>query len=419
MLLRKKNYGYLLMLFSFILWNCASPQEQQTQQLTTGMWRAELNLQNQQLPFNFDIMHTPDSGYQAYLINGEERLLLDEISVAGDSVFIPMNFFDTQIRAKIQGEKLEGYWTKNYAEDYTIPFTARHGDAFRFAKTSQEEAGNFDGKWAVYFADGPPDSLVSIGIFNQKNEELSGTFLTTTGDYRYLDGNATGNQMWLSAFDGEHAYLFSATLQEDGTLQGDFWSGQSYHTTWVAHRDESAELPDASQLTFIKKGYDQLDFTFPNLEGEPVSLQADKYQDKVVIVQIFGTWCPNCMDETKFLSNWYNKNQDQKVEIIGLAYERKDDFDYASQRVKKMIDKLDVQYDFLIAGVSDKEKAAETLPMLNQVLSFPTTIFIDKNGKVRRIHTGFSGPGTGVYYEEFVSDFNTLMDELLKEKPNS
>jgi thiol-disulfide isomerase/thioredoxin len=155
------------------------------------------------------------------------------------------------------------------------------------------------------------------------------------------------------------------------------------------------------------------------LDGKPVSLKDEKYQNKVVILQIFGTWCPNCMDETKFYAQWYDKNKDKGVEIIGLAYENqkngKADFDYASERVLKMKEKLNANYDFVIAGTSSSKAASESLPMLNKVMSFPTSIIIDKKGKVRRIHTGFSGPATGKYYEEFVNDFNGFMHELLNE----
>ena len=121
------------------------------------------------------------------------------------------------------------------------------------------------------------------------------------------------------------------------------------------------------------------------------------------------------MDETRFLSDWYYKNQSQGVEIIGLAYEIKPEFEYARDRVLTMKEKLSVPYDFLIAGTSSTESASESLPMLNKVMSFPTSIIIDKQGKVRRIHTGFSGPATGVYYEEFVDDFNQFMQELINE----
>jgi hypothetical protein len=80
-----------------------------------------------------------------------------------------------------------------------------------------------------------------------------------------------------------------------------------------------------------------------------------------------------------------------------------------------MKEKLGVGYNFVIAGTNDKAKASETLPALNRVLAFPTTIFIGKDGKVKHIHTGFSGPGTGIYYDQFKERFNQIVNELLAE----
>lgn len=402
------------MLWTLALSACTSATEQtESTALQMGTWRAVINMQDKELPFTFELSAAEEGNYDIYLINGEERLLIDEVVRSGDSLIMPMSFFDTQIRAAIREGELSGEFIKNYAEGYRLPFRATYGDDYRFVQAVSSEATDFSGKWEVDFEG---DSLLSVGIFEQQGSELTGSFLTTTGDYRFLQGNVEGNKMMLSAFDGEHAFLFEAHLQEDGSLQGDFWSGRSYHDTWTAVRNSEAELPDANELTYLKEGYEQLAFTFPNLEGKPVSLSDEKYRGKVVIVQLFGTWCPNCMDETKFYADWYRRHQDEDVEIIGLAYEQKDDFDYASSRVKKMIDKLDVGYDFLIAGTSSKTEAAKTLPMLNRVMSFPTSIFIDKKGQVRQIHTGFSGPGTGIYYERFVEDFNILMDKLLAEE---
>ena len=121
------------------------------------------------------------------------------------------------------------------------------------------------------------------------------------------------------------------------------------------------------------------------------------------------------MDETQFLAPWYDKNRDRGIEVIGLAYERKADFGYASERVKTMAEKMGVNYDVLIAGTSEKGSASKSLPMLNDVMAFPTTIYIGKDGKVKKIHTGFTGPGTGEYYERFITDFNETVNGLLKE----
>lgn len=121
------------------------------------------------------------------------------------------------------------------------------------------------------------------------------------------------------------------------------------------------------------------------------------------------------MDKTRFMADWYRKNKEQDIAIIGLAFEQKDDVDYARRRVQRMIDRFDVGYDFLIACTSDKEAAARPLPMLNHVMSFPATLFIDKRGQVRKIQPGFSGPGTGKYYSRYVEEFNLLMKKLLNE----
>ena len=53
--------------------------------------------------------------------------------------------------------------------------------------------------------------------------------------------------------------------------------------------------------------------------------------------------------------------------------------------------------------------------MLNHVLSYPTTIFIDKKGVVRKIHTGFNGPATGEKYTEFKTEFEGFVGELIDE----
>ncbi|MCK5637324.1 MAG: TlpA family protein disulfide reductase, partial [Flavobacteriaceae bacterium] len=197
--------------------------------------------------------------------------------------------------------------------------------------------------------------------------------------------------------------------------KGEYWSGKTGYKTFVAVKNENAKLPNANELTFLKEGHDEIEFSFPGLDGMPIALNNEKYQNKVIILQILGTWCPNCMDETKFYAEWYKKNKNKGVEIIGLAYEVKPDFEYARNRVQTMKEKLKVDYDFVIAGTSTTKSASESLPMLNKVISFPTTIIIDKKGKVRRIHTGFSGPATGVYYEKFVDEFNQLMKELIDE----
>ena len=380
--------------------------------LKEGIWRGQLEAQNNVIPFNFRVEKN-EGVYVIDLINGEEELNIDEVHMLGDSLFFNMHIFDISIRAKMFGDSLRGSYTKNYAENYVLPFSAVYGKEGRFDRL--QSSTDFDGTWETLFVDKEGRETPAIGVFKAQDSILTGTFLSKTGDYRYLDGYTEQDTMHLYTFDGNHIYKFKAYKENDSVLKGEYWSGKTSYKTFVSVRNDSARLPDAHSLTYLKEGYDKVEFSFPDLEGKPVSLYDEKYRNKVVILQIFGTWCPNCMDETRFYADWYRKNADQDVEIIGLAYEVKPDFEYARDRVLTMKEKLDVPYDFLIAGTSTTESASESLPMLNRVMSFPTSIIIDRQGKVRRIHTGFSGPATGVYYEEFVDEFNQFMKELLEE----
>jgi len=380
--------------------------------LKSGMWRGDIEAQGNSIPFNFEVMKN-DGAYRIELIDGKERLDIDGIDIFGDSLFFNMHIFDISIKAKIYKDSLVGSYVKNYAENYILPFKAVYGKNGRFDNVNSSHL--FDGTWETTFTDNEGNENTGIGIFKTEETVLRGTFLTETGDYRYLDGYTVKDTMYLYTFDGNHIYKFRAYKENDSLLKGEYWSGKTSYKTFVSKRNDSAKLPDPNSLTYLKDGYDKIDFSFPDLSGKMTSLQDEKYKNKIIILQIMGTWCPNCMDETRFLSEWYKKNNVKSVEIIGLAYEIKPDFAYARERVQTMKEKLDVPYDFLIAGTSSTTSASASLPMLNKVISFPTSIIIDHEGKVRRIHTGFSGPATGIYYEEFVDSFNQFMNELISE----
>jgi thiol-disulfide isomerase/thioredoxin len=402
------RFSVLVTLIMAVSLSCETKNE--TKELMPGTWRGVLHLQGQELPFTFRVAKDT-----VYLQNAGEEILLDEIEIDGDSVEMHLHIFDASLKAKIEGHKLTGTFVKYYAMQANIPFTATHGDDYRFVKNETTSTSpDYSGKYQVTFKN-EKESYPSVGMVKQDGNHLTGSFLTPTGDYRYLEGNVVDGKLNLSTFDGNHAYLFVGLLSGD-SLKGDYYSGKSAHETFKAIKNENAVMPDAEALTILKPGYEKLEFSFPDLNRNNVSLTDDRFKNKVVILQVFGTWCPNCMDETKFLIPWYNQNKDRGVEILGLAYERKDDFQYAKDRIEKMKAKLGVPYDFVVAGINDKEKASETLPALNKILAFPTTIFVGKDGKVKHIHTGFEGPGTGIYYERFQERFNQIVNELLAEK---
>lgn len=397
-------------IFFLLLFSCK--EEIPDSRLKSGLWRGEILAQNNRIPFNFEVQKK-DGVFTIYLINGKEKFLINGVNVFGDSLFFDMHIFDISIKANLKDSLITGTYTKNYAKNYVLPFKAVFNKKGRFDNINSNH--KFDGTWETTFKNSDGKETSAIGVFEAKNNILNGTFLLKTGDYRFLDGYTKKDTMFLYSFDGNHIYKFKAVKVNDSIINGEFWSGKTGYKKFISKRNDSIKLADANELTYLKEGIKKIEFSFPDLNRNLVTLNDEKYKNKVVILQILGTWCPNCMDETMFLADWYMKNNDKGVEIIGLAYENKNDFDYAKKRVEIMKDKLNANYDFVIAGTSSVKSASASLPMLNKVVSFPTTIIIDKKGKVRRIHTGFSGPATGIYYEEFVDDFNQFVNKLIEE----
>ena len=399
-----------------VLFSCSSmsPDTPDTS-LQPGVWRATLSIQGQELPFNFEVTSDSLQTTRMYILNADERILLDDITFHNDSVTIPLHIFDASIVAKIDDKKLSGFFIKHYDEGSEIPFQAIANTKERFlVPISNTVTSDFNGRYSVRFFG--QDTTEAVGIFKQTGDSVTGTFLTTTGDYRYLQGNVINDTLLLSAFDGNHVYLFKATKETDGAISGRYYSGKKVSKEWVGIQNDEAMLPDATELTYMKEGFTRIEFSFPDADGNTVALNDPRFKDKVVIVQLMGSWCPNCMDETNFLVPWYEKNKERGVEIIGLAFERKPDFSYASERVKKMVTKLKIPYPVLIAGVNDKDKASLSLPMLNSVSAWPTTIYIGRDGTVKKIYTGFSGPGTGEAFEDFKQEFNETITPLIAEK---
>jgi peroxiredoxin len=319
------------------------------------------------------------------------------------------------LKAKVNGNSLNGSLIRlgSGTSGEGVPFSAEYGNLSRFPESSIAPSISLTGTWDIEIGSGENINK-TVGVFEQKESALTGSILTTTGDYRFLEGVVQGNKFQLSAFGGSTPYLFKGEFSNDSIFKGEFITPR--RTVNIAgKRNPKAALPDAYSVTYLKEGYSKLEFSFPNLDGKLVSLSDSVYNGKVVVLTILGSWCPNCLDENAFLSEWYKANHQRGVEIIGLGFERKDDFESAKKSLGNLKNRLNIDYEILFAGQSGKDNASKALPQLNGIASFPTTIFIDKKGNVRKIHSGFNGPATGKFYEEFKAEFNDLVDELLAE----
>ncbi|MGE0562013.1 MAG: peroxiredoxin family protein [Flavobacteriales bacterium] len=385
--------------------------------LVEGTWHLDLMLTTTNLlPVEF-ILNKTDSSYEIEFSNAEEKIKTRNITISGNKIVIKDDVFNSWFEGEIISPvKIKGFWFKEN-DTYKIPFEASQSIQERFAtpKTLSKHQPNISGKYEVDFSKGTDEHYKAIGLFQQVDNYVTGTFITETGDYRFLEGNMYNNNLYLSCFDGAHAFLFKASLI-NGVLEGNFWSGTHWEEPFVAIKNDNFELNNPDSLTFLKEGFETIEFKLPNTEGELVSLSDEKYKNKVVIVNIMGPWCPNCKDETSFLTELYSKYNSKGLEIIALSFDKTDDFESSKNNITKLKNHFKIDYDFLIAGKASKIEAAKVLPMLNQIMSYPTSVFIDRKGKVRKIRTGFYGPGTGNYYTRYVDETTIFIQQLLNEK---
>lgn len=382
----------------------------------TGPWRVELDLNGHALPFQLDLAHNDSSTWTAHIRNGSEDIVVQDIVLHHDTFLMRMPLFDSEFKGILRNDSLiEGFW-HNYLKgpDYRIAFSAQAGPSERFPSNSSTDA-IVKGAWEVHFSKGTSDVYNAIGLFEQQDGgRLTGTFVTETGDYRFLEGAVDKDSMKLSCFDGSHAFLFAAALHGD-SLVGRYWSGTHWEEPWIAYRNPEYRLRDPDSLTFLKEGYDMVDFSFPDLEGRPVSPNDARYKGKVLMVQVMGSWCPNCVDETRLLNEMYQAYADKGLAVIAVAFEKYPDEAKAIAGLKRFKKTLGVDYPIVYGGLASKEKAAEKLPFLDHVMSYPTCIFVDRNGVVRRIRTGFYGPGTGSHYENYRRNLHLFVEQLLAE----
>lgn len=433
----KTTNGFLIGMILFFSMQACIEADHEFSKLAPGIWRAELTLEGGKilrdaddespimdnkvlLPFNFEVIYaTPDSFY-IELHNGEERIKVTDIiygrdmAVAKDTVVINFPVFDTYIKAIFVENVMEGQFVVNYRENYSIPFVAYHGQGHRFVDDGIAPEMDLSGRWKTTFEVNTEGAFPAIGDFVQDDNKLLGTFLTETGDYRYLDGYVRENKFALSCFDGSHAFLFDGKIMPDKSLLGTFYSGTHYKVLFEATKDEQYTLASPFDLTQAVNPSEPLSFSFPNADGQQISLLDETYRDKVKLIKLMGTWCPNCKDETIFLKKYLAEHPSDQLEVIALSFEKYKETEKAMSAIRSFKNNFEVPYEVLYAGYSDKEEASKQMPQITKIKSFPTLLFVDKTNRIRNIHTGFSGPATSeytVFEDQFKAIVNTLLIE--------
>ncbi len=414
---RKLTFLLLLMGALIVKQSCSPPNNPSDQLIPNeGSWLFHMDLKKALLPFEAQLINMGDR-YELKIFNSEEEILLDDVIVRNDSLIANMPVFESTFYLKVHStDSMSGVWVNYYkSEDYQIDVWARKSDKERFEKPSQTNTSRrLFKKYEVTFSPGTEDEYKAIGLFEQNGARVSGTFATETGDYRFLEGAVVGDSLYLSTFDGSHAFYFSAEIS-DSALSGVFISGIHFEENWTAKVNSEFELRDPEKLTSSSDS-SSISFKLENIKGETVSLDNEQFNGKVKLIQIMGSWCPNCLDESIYLNDLMSRYASKEFEVIGIAFERTRQKERALKNLIRLKEKYDLNYTLLLGGFDRSHHPTDIFPMLNHIMSYPTTLYLDKKNRIRKVYTGFYGPGTGELYNEYKLQTESFIDSLLVEK---
>lgn len=410
---RLRNFSVLLACFGALL-ACNRATDPAAPPL--GGYRGVMSIAGGDLPFGLELARE-DGVVVAYLINGPERVRATKVRLDGNRLSIQMPGYQHQLEAEFKDARFEGtvQLLRPRGVIKRVRFVGMPGQAWRFFPKPDIAPADFTGRWALTFRGDDGTERAAIAELQQNGHEVWGTVLRASGDDRYIAGEARGDTLFLSRFDGGSAYLYLGRLAADGVLAGDFHGASGAHETWSGRRDPDAKLEDPAQLTVLKPGIDRLEFTFPDLDGNLHKFPDDQYAGKVVLITIGGSWCPNCHDEAVFLAELLAGRRAQGLEVIQLMFEYTPDFASASSAAREFAEKFAIDYPVLIAGTTSDDDVLEKLPQLAAFRAYPTLFAIDRKGRVRTIHAGFNGPATGVHFETQNRELTALVDTLLSE----
>jgi thiol-disulfide isomerase/thioredoxin len=231
-----------------------------------------------------------------------------------------------------------------------------------------------------------------------------------------LDGTLRNGELHLSRFDGIHALRLDGHLVSDDRLEGVFHVAPGHPLTFVATRTAaSTGFDEAEHITTVANPSEAFRYQGLDASGATVNEQDPRFRNKVVLLDVFGTWCPNCHDEAPLLQTLYAKFHERGLEVVGLSYEYVDDRARSLRLIDVYRRKYSIGFPLLLAGITGPGEIERTLPQLRNFGAFPTTIFLDRHGRVRVIHAGFSGPATG-RLDEVRQHFEQTIVKLLNEQ---
>lgn len=328
------------------------------------------------------------------LQNGGEKM---ELLRTNDSTFVVPVFGGSWV---LDSTDRRGVWTDSLrSPNYHVDFDIQPLSSVLNTGEAPE------GTWDVWFGDSDTSAFADAQLdLNRVSGRMTGTIRTPTGDYRFFSGVYRSGLLHMQTYDGAHLYCFQARYHQGAWVEGEFYSGNHYHTQWSAR--VGSVWPNDDAVEEIQVQDSDLLITTRDRNGSSVEVSFVPRPGEVVVVDILGTWCPNCMDEVRLLREVQENNPN--IRVISMAYERDTVPEDVYRRLDFYTSQLEINWEVYWGGAASKTIAANTFPFLDRVVSFPTTLFIHPNGRVA-IHSGFNGPATGAAYEVEKSRFIHLL----------
>lgn len=381
-----------------------------------GLWHAELIPSAGHEVF-FDLKIAPKgSGLFAALRNGTSEIPFTSAAWDGARLTLDLANYDAKIVAEVKAGRLEGGYSRFVAAGLAeVPFRASRKAPL--PAPTPKGGASIGGSWGVEMGDGKNVEKLT-GVFSQRGGAVTGTLLSTTGDYGALHGAFDGERLVLSVFDGVHVYRLDAELLPDGTLAGEYRSRTNPPVSWRGKRLDAASaaafLPGSFDIVKPKDPSAAYVVSFPDVEGRMVSTADARFAGKPMLVALMGTWCPNCADEAPVLRDLYAEYLPKGLEVISLSFEYTDDVERNRRQVKRFVERFGTGHPILLAGTTKAASTSPAIAPLEGWEGYPTTLFLDRRHRIVKIHSGFDGPATGERFTKLKRELVEAVEALLK-----
>ncbi|MCS7042797.1 MAG: TlpA family protein disulfide reductase [Bryobacteraceae bacterium] len=378
----------------------------------SGLWDAAVEVEGRRVDFRMELEFSGEKARGA-ILDGERRNWSTSGSFRNGRLELVWDYFDSRLEAEWKEGALQGaYQRRTRAGLVRRTFTAKPFQPE--VSGGEENIPQVAGAWRIQTG-AARGVRVMNGYFAQSGAVVTGTIQRLDGDFGTLSGRVNGRRLRLSHFDGVRATLVEAEIQPDGTLKGVI-DGKTEFT--AARAEEAARLglpepPDPSRYTSVKNPLEPLEFEAVDLDGRPVRSSDARFRGKALIVTLMGSWCPNCHDEAELLADLYRRYRGQGLEIVALGFEYTGESERDRSQLRAFARRHGIEYTMLYAGTTNEGEVQRVLPQLVNFASYPTTLFLDRNHRVRSVHTGFAGPANQAEHARLREEFERLVREIL------